>query len=120
MNVDLDISHTDAGVYLQIQPEQVVDANLSLRFKGKYQYETIPLNQIQPSVYLTAPIPAVQFENIDLIEVILKGSIERQVRFDFPYTVAMPGTSITAVSKDGFCSIRTKKIFRTRANAHVD
>lgn len=109
VNVDLDISHTDAGVYLQIQPEQVVDANLSLRFKGKYQYETIPLNQIQPSVYLTAPIPAVQFENIDLIEVILKGSIERQVRFDFPYTVAMPGTSITAVSKDGFCSIRTKK-----------
>ncbi|MEA1882293.1 MAG: M23 family metallopeptidase [Candidatus Marinimicrobia bacterium] len=109
VNVDLDISHTDAGVYIQIQPEQIVDAELSLRLKGKYQYETIPLNQIQPSVYLTAPIPAVQFENVDQIEAILKGSIERQVRFDFPYTVAMPGTTITTVSKDSFCSIRTKK-----------
>ena len=109
VNVNLDISHTDAGVYVQIQPEQVVDVNLSLRLKGEYEYETIPLHQIQPSVYLTAPIPAIQFEHVDQIEAILKGSIERQVRFDFPYTVAMPGTSITAVSKDGFCSIRTKK-----------
>ncbi len=109
VTVDLDISHTEAGVYIQVQPDQVVDAKLSLRLKGEYQYETIPLNQIQPSVYLTSPIPPVQFENVDQIEAILTGSIERQVRFDFPYTVAMPGTSITAVSEDSFCSIRTKK-----------
>ena len=109
VNVDLDISHTDAGVYIQIQPKQAVNADVSLRLKGEYQYETIPLNQIQPSVYLTAPIPPVWFENVDQIEAILKGSIERQVRFEFPYTVAMPGTSVTVVSKDGFCSMRTKK-----------
>ena len=105
VNIDLDISHTDAGVYIQVQPEQIVNANLSLRLKGEYQYETIPLNQIQPSVYLTNPISPVQFEHVDQIEVILKGSIERQVRFDFPYTVAMPGTSVTVVSKDSYCSI---------------
>jgi hypothetical protein len=109
VNVDLDISHTDAGVYIQIQPKQAVNAEVSLKLKGEYQYETIPLNQIQPSVYLTAPIPPVWFENVDQIEAILKGSIERQVRFDFPYTVALPGTSVTVISKDGFCSIRTKK-----------
>ncbi len=109
VNVNMDISHTDAGVYVQVQPEQVVDVNLSLRLKGEYQYETIPLNQIQPSVYLTQPIDPLMFDNVDQIEVILKRSIERQVRFDFPYTVAMPGISVTAVSKDSFCSIRTKK-----------
>jgi hypothetical protein len=109
VNVDLDISHTDAGVYIQIQPKQAVNANISLRLKGEYQYKTIPLNQIQPSVYLTAPIPPGWFENVDQIEAILKRSIERQVRFEFPYTVAMPGTSVTVVSNDGFCSIRTKK-----------
>jgi len=109
VGVDLDISHTDAGVYIQVQPEQVVGADLSLRLKGEYRYETIPLNQIQPSVYLTSPISPVKFDNVDQIEAILKGSIERQVRFDFPYTVAMPGTSITVISKDSFCSIRTRK-----------
>ena len=109
VNIDLDISHTDAGVYIQVQPEQIVNANLSLRLKGEYEYQTIPLNQIQPSVYLTNPISPVQFEHVDQIEAILKGSIERQVRFDFPYTVAMPGTSVTVVSKDSYCSIRTNK-----------
>ena len=109
VNVDMDISHTDAGIYVQIQPEQIVSANFSLRLKGEYQYETIPLNQIQPSVYLTKPIPPIWFENVDQIEAILNASIERQVRFEFPYTVAMPGSSITAVSKDSFCSIRTTK-----------
>lgn len=112
--VDMDISHTDAGVYIQVQPEQVVDANLSLRLKGEYQYETIPLNQIQPSVYLTPPVDPVKFNRVDQIEAILKGSIERQIRFDFPYTVTGPDTSLTLVSKDSFCSIRTNKSSVTR------
>lgn len=107
--VDMDISQTDAGVYVQVQPEQVVDADLSLRLKGEYQYETIPLNHIQPSVYLTPPIDPEMFNQVDQIEAIMKGSIERQIRFDFPYTVAGPDTSVTVVSKDSFCSIRTKK-----------
>ncbi len=107
--VDMDISHTDAGVYVQVQPEQVVKADLSLRLKGEYQYETIPLNHIQPSVYLTPPIDPLMFNHVNQIEAIMKGSIERQIRFDFPYTVAVPDSSVTVVSKDSFCSIRTKK-----------
>ena len=109
VRVDMDISQTDAGVYVQVQPEQVVDANISLRLKGEYQYETIPLNHIQPSVYLTPPIDPIMFNQVDQIEAILTGSIERQVRFDFPYTVAGPDTTVTVVSKDSYCSIRTKK-----------
>ena len=49
----MDISHTEAGIYIQFQPEKVLDEELSLRLKGKYKYTTIPLNQIQPSVYLS-------------------------------------------------------------------
>ena len=75
VSVDLDITHTDAGVYIQIQPKQAVNAEVSLKLKGEYQYETIPLNQIQTSVYLTAPIPPVWFENVDQIEAILKGPL---------------------------------------------
>ena len=98
----MDISHTEAGVYIQFQPEKVLDEKLSLRLKGKYQYITIPLNQIQPSVYLSHPISPMQFQNIDQIESIIKGSIERQIQFDFPYTVAEPGSSITVISKDTY------------------
>ena len=39
VNVDLDISYTDAGIYIQIQPEKIVNAELSLRLKGEYKYE---------------------------------------------------------------------------------
>lgn len=107
--VDMDISQTDGGVFIQVKPEQVVDADFSLRLKGKYQYETILLNQIQPSVYLTPPIHPKMFNQVDQIEVIINRSIERQIRFDFPYTVASPDTSITVVSKDTYCSLRANK-----------
>ncbi|MBT4784785.1 MAG: M23 family metallopeptidase [Candidatus Marinimicrobia bacterium] len=108
VNIDMDISYTDAGIYIQIQPEKIVDADFSLRLKGKYQYETISLNQIQPSVFLTKPLSPILFEEVDQIEAILNGPIERQIRFDFPYTVVQPGSSITAISEDGLFSIRTK------------
>ena len=108
-SLNMDISHTEAGVYIQFQPEKVLDEELSLRLKGKYKYTTIPLNQIQPSVYLSQPISPMQFQNIDQIESIINGSIERQIQFDFPYTVAEPGSSITIISNDTYCSMRSKK-----------
>ena len=109
VSVDMDISYTDAGIYIQIQPEKIVDADFSLRLKGEYQYETILLNQIQPSVFLTKPLSPIIFEEVNQIEAILNGSIERQIRFDFPYTVAQPGSAVTVISKDGLFSIRSKK-----------
>ena len=109
VNINMDISHTEAGVYIQFQPEQVIDSELSLRLKGKYKYTNIPLNRIQPSVYLSEPISPKQFENVDQIESIILGKIERQIQFDFPYTVAEPGSSITIISTDTYCSMRSKK-----------
>jgi hypothetical protein len=109
VNVDMDISYTDAGLYIQIQSEKIVNADFSLRLKGKYQYETIPLNQIQPSVFLTKPLSPIIFNEVDEIEAILNGKIERQIRFDFPYKVAHPGSSMTTISKDALFSMRSKK-----------
>ena len=109
VNVDLDISYTDAGIYIQIQPEKIVNAELSLRLKGEYKYETIKLNRIQPSVFLTKPLSPIIFNKVNAIEAILNGNIERLIRFEFPYTVAHPGSSITTISKDGLFSMRSKK-----------
>ena len=107
--IDFEISHTDAGVYVQFQPEEMIDADVELRLKGEYQYITIPINQIQPSVYLSKPISPLQFQNIDQIEAIVKNNIERSVLFKFPYQVAYRDTKITLISNDGNCSIRTQK-----------
>lgn len=108
-NIDLDISHTEAGVYIQIQPEKAIDSEVSLRIKGEYNYKTLSLNQIQPSVYLSKPISPLEFNNIDKIEAIFSGPIERRVQFSFPYTISYPDSSITIISEDGLCSIRTNK-----------
>ena len=96
-------------MYIQIQPEKVIDQSLSLRLKGEFQYITKPINQIQPSVYLSAPLLPEEFENINQIEAIIGGSIERQIQFKFPFTVIYPDSSITIVSKDGSCSVKTRK-----------
>jgi len=109
LNIDLDISHSDAGVYIQIQPEKVINEKLSIRLKGEFQYITIPVNQIQPSVYLSEPLLPKEFEQIDQVEAVIGGSIERQIQFKFPFTVIYPDSSMTIISKDGSCSIRTRK-----------
>ena len=108
-DVDLDISQTDGGVYIQIQTEKVIDKKLSLRIKGDLQYKTIPINQIQPSVFLSAPLQPKEFESINQIEAVLGESIQRQVQYKFPFTVIYPDSSISIISEDGTCSIRTKK-----------
>ena len=108
-DVDLDISQTDGGVYIQIQTEKVIDKKISLRIKGDLQYKTIPINQIQPSVFLSAPLQPKEFESINQIEAILGESIQRQVQYKFPFTVIYPDSSISIISEDGTCSIRTKK-----------
>ena len=87
LEVDLDISHSDAGVYIQIQTEKVIDEKLSLRLQGDLQYRTIPINQIRPSVFLSTPLLPKEFEEVNQIEAILGESIQRQVQYKFPFTV---------------------------------
>jgi len=60
-------------------------------------------------VYLSEPLLPKEFEQIDQVEAIIGGSIERQIQFKFPFTVIYPDSSMTIISKDGSCSIRTKK-----------
>ena len=109
LDVDLDISQSDAGVYIQIQTEKVINEKISLRMKGDLQYKTIPINQIQPSVFISAPLLPKEFESINQIEAILGESIQRQIQYKFPFTVVYPDSFTSIVSEDGLCSIRTKK-----------
>ena len=77
--------------------------------KGDLQYKTIPINQIQPSVFISAPLLPKEFESINQIEAILGESIQRQIQYKFPFTVVYPDSFTSIVSEDGLCSIRTKK-----------
>ena len=109
LSYNLDISQTDAGVYLQIQPEKYIEEKVSLRLKGEFQYITIPINQIQPNVYLTAPLDPKEFRDVNQIEAIISGNIERQILYKFPFTIVQPDSSITIISEDGSCSIKSQK-----------
>ena len=109
ISYDLDISQTDAGVYIQIQPEKFIDEKISLRLKGVLKYISIPVNQIQPNVYLSSPLDPKEFSDVDQIETIISGNIERQILFKFPFTVVPSDSSKTIVSEDGYCSIKSRK-----------
>ncbi len=107
--VDQKITQTPAGVFIQIQPSRVVKSTVSLRLQKTYQYDSIPLNQIQPAVYLTPPLPPTLFTDLQRTEVVLKGTIDRSIQFSLPYTIAVPDTNVTVLSKDGLCSILAPK-----------
>ncbi len=108
-DVNLDVSHLDAGVYIQIQTEKLINQKVALRLKGDLEYKTITVNQIQPSVFISAPLEAREFKSINQIEAILGESIQRQVQYKFPFTFVYPDSSISIISEDGTCSIRIKK-----------
>ena len=98
----LELFSEEIPVNLQKNAREIILQN----FKNFFEKENI--NFAKCSSFSTPNRLIILFEEVDQIEAILNGPIERQIRFDFPYTVVQPGSSITAISEDGLFSIRTK------------
>jgi len=106
VGVDLKTSHTEAGIIVQAQLSQIINEDVSLQIKSTELYQNIKMKKILPSVYMSSPLPAAIFQNIENMTVLLKGDITREIQFSFPYKLVIPGTTVSVFSDDKLCSIQ--------------
>lgn len=108
VGVDLKISHSEAGIVIQVQLNKIISEDVSLQLKSSEIHQNIDLKKILPTVFISAPLPAAAFLNIKNIAVLLRGSITREIKFSLPYKLVVPGTSISIFSYDKLCSVLTR------------
>ncbi len=106
--VDLDISHSEAGVFIQVETEQALSADVSLAIDQGGAFMPITLEQTHPNVYLTKMLSPQFLNGIKGINVTVADNSEREVRFALQPRVVSEGEPVTILSLDEQCSIRTQ------------
>ena len=105
---DLEISHTERGIFFQVKMDQYVPANAILKLSNDNTFQSYPLSQIQPTVFLSEMLPVQYLRNIKFVDVSLSYSgYSRDTRFNFQSSIAEPGIKTVILSQDRNCSIRT-------------
>ena len=106
--IDLDISHSEAGVFIQVETKQVIEAKLALAINQGSSLVPISLEQTHPNVYLTKMLDPNLFNGIKGINVTVSDKTQRDIRFAIQPQVVVEGNPTTILSQDNQCSIRTK------------
>ena len=109
INVDLKLSHLEAGVILQVETNAYTDASISVFLQGESVFIPTWVNQIQPTVYLSEILSPALFNGVQTIDVLLIDKIERKIQFNIAPKLATTKNSVYVFSRDQMCSISTTK-----------
>ena len=109
VDIHYTLSHTEAGLNVQIETNSFTDASLSVQLLGNKLYSPIWVNQIQPTVYLSDVLSPGIFKDVQTLEVVLQEKIERRIHFDYLPKLAIPNDSVLVTSVDKLCTIQTTK-----------
>ena len=108
VNPKLDIVHTEGGIFFQIEMDQYAKGEATLKLSNDHIFKSYPVNQIQPTVFLSDMLPPKILEDVKYVDVALTNEkLSRETRFNFMPGVAEPNTKTVIVSKDMNCSIQT-------------
>lgn len=106
VDVDLDLSHTEGGVFLQIQTSEYTTSEPQLYLRSRYSDRPIELVRVQPNAFLSPLLDPEYFSGIENIIVQFAGTPVREIRFPFQGGVARPGKSTAVVAADRMCSLQ--------------
>ena len=108
VNPKLDIVHTEGGIFFQIEMDQYAKGEATLKLSNDNIFKSYPVNQIQPTVFLSDMLSPKILENVKYVDVALTNEkLSRETRFNFMPGIAEPNTKTVIVSKDMNCSIQT-------------
>ena len=108
LNLNLEISHAERGVFFQIKMNRYSSANATLKLSNDNTFQTYELTQIQPTVFLSEMLPVQYLRNIKFVDASLSHEgYSRETRFNFQPGIAEPGIKTVILSKDRNCSIQT-------------
>ena len=108
VNPKLEIVHTEGGIFFQIEMDQYVPGKAKLKLSNDNIFNSFPVNQIQPNIFLSDMLSPKVLENIKYVDVSLnQGELSRDTRFNFMPGIAEPNLKTVIVSKDKNCSVQT-------------
>ena len=108
INPKLDITHTEGGIFFQIEMDQYAPAKVKLKLSNDNIFKSYPVTQIQPTVFLSEMLSTRVLNNIKYVDVSLtNGDLSRETRFNFIPGIAEPNMKTVILSKDKNCSIQT-------------
>mgnify|MGYP001276140499 CR=1 FL=1 len=115
---DLEVQGAERGVFFQVEIDQYVPANVSIKLADNNTFKSYPINQIQPNVFLSEMLPHKVLTGIKYIDVELSHEgLSRETRFHFRASVAEPGKETVVLSEDKNCSIQIlpETLYQTNA-----
>lgn len=109
VKTDLDISHTDAGVFLQVELEKPLSVSMEIRLQKGDSFTTIRMERVHPAAYLSGLLPPAVFKDVTQIQTILRNGIERTIAHHTTPKLCTPQKTVSVLSVDKNCSIRAPK-----------
>ena len=108
VNPKLDITHTEGGIFFQIEMDQYAPATVKLKLSNDNIFKSYPVTQIQPTVFLSDMLSPQILNDVKYVDVSLtNGDLSRETRFNFIPGLAEPKMKTVILSKDKNCSIQT-------------
>lgn len=102
--VDLDIRQVEDNVYFQVETRPFTSSPLLLKLQKGSRIIPIPVEQIQPNVYLSAALTPATTAGTDQVIALFSGDPDWETRFKFNPQLALPNTLTTVFSNDRLCS----------------
>lgn len=109
ITLDLKLSQTEAGVFVQLTTEQIIPESPDLYLDREIDSMPISIEKSHPNVYLTKALDPSFFQGIKGMNAVLKGNSDREIRFNIRPQLVSPGEPVTVLSVDRLCSVRSKK-----------
>ena len=106
---NLKIANTERGLFFQVEMDQYVPAQASMKLANDNTFMSYPLEQIGPNTFLTERLSHHVVNDMKYVDVELsdKGQI-RETRFHYQLTATGPGEESNIISNDRNCSIQTQ------------
>lgn len=111
-DIDLRFSTSEGGLYIQVDTRRYIKGNLSIHVVRKDAVVSVPLFQIQPTVYLSDLMNPAALNMADRIEIHIKSTsgADRVIRHRMKPVYVPDGTEKLVLSNDNSCSM---KVFST-------
>ncbi len=102
--VNLEIRQIEGNLYFQVDAKPFTPSPLLLKLQKGSRIIPIPMEQIQPNVYLSPALTPATVAGTDQVTTLFSNDLDWETRFKFNPQLALPNTLTTVFSNDRLCS----------------
>jgi len=102
--VNLEIRQIEGNLFFQVEAKPFTSSTLLLKLQKGSHIIPLPMEQIQPNVYLSPALTPAKVAGTDQVITLFSDGMDWETRFKFKPQLALPNTLSTVFSNDRLCS----------------